>query len=247
MTKEQQSIHERIMGARRATGDGRDFVQDTGPTAAKKVWLRIVLFSVATVSVLGAACLAVWQFPVFAEGAEQPGKLQPTLQVSPGAAPFTAKDPIAAQVSIQDSDPFTAKATAAGVKSCAATYGALGKVLTDGTQFMVQNQMGANDPDRHALHGLVGMTFHNSKDVGYSGPAAGIVFAAPVQQGCQGTMVRVVPLERSCQDVVSFLPKGSEPEQPLEGLPVFSLGGGGQAMLLPSRQGCVVLSIARAG
>lgn len=253
MTNEQPSIHERIMGARRATGDGRDFLtSDAQPTSAKKSWLRILCYSVATVSILGVVGLGVWQFPVSAQSADQtkPKAVQQTAPRPvpiPAPTPSAGKESKAVQASTQDVDPFTASATNAGVKSCAAIYGGLGKALTEGTQFMVQNQMSKAEPDHHALQGLVGMTFAGSQDVGYRGPAAGIVFAAPVAQGCEGTMVRVVPFQQSCQDASALLPKGSQSEHVLAGLPVFALPGGGQAMLMPSGQGCIAISIVRAG
>jgi len=254
MTNEQPSIHERIMTARRTTGDGRDFMHsEVKPSPAKNSWLRIFCYSVATVSLLGAVGVGVWQFPVLAQSADQTAKPKAMQQVAPlqvpvpTQSPSAGKESTAAQAAGQDVDPFTANAVNAGAKSCATIYGGLGKALTYGTQFMVQNQMGKLDPDRHALQGLVGMTFNGSQDAEYRGPAAGIVFAAPVAQGCEGTMVRIVPFQQSCQDASALLPKGSQSEHLLAGLPVYSLPGGGQAMLMPSGQSCIAISIVRAG
>lgn len=255
MSEEQKSIHERIMSARRPPGDGRDLVNDRGPAVAAKCrQLRILLYSGAGLALAIGCGYGAWQFPVFAETVAQitghAGTGKPNMPTQP--APRGEQRPDTASSAVQadaaaGGDLFTGHANGAGAKACAAVYGALGKALTDGTQFMVQTQSGKTDPDHHALQGLAGMSFKGSQDGGYSGPAAGLVFVAPVAQGCEGNMVRVVPFQQSCEAATALLPKGSQPLQPLSGVPVFELPAGGQAMLLPAGQGCVAISILRAG
>lgn len=234
MTEEPKSIHDRIVAARRETGDGRTAFEARGDAPVpRRGWGRTLLYTVAGIVLIGGAGIGVYQFPVFAESAAQASgkKAQPEQQLAGAGA----------------SDPFLTHATQAGANACAATYAELGKALADGTQFMVQTQTAKADVDRHALQGVVGMAFRSSKDGEYTGPAAGLVFAAPTSQGCEGTMVRIVPFAQSCQAAAAFLPKGSQQQQPLSGLPVFALSTGGQAMLMPAGTGCIAISIVRSG
>lgn len=254
MTEQPRSIHDRIMQARHTTGDGRDgFAVDPAMSHTRatspRLWQRPLIYGIAAAALLGGVGLGVWQFPVLAENITQaagkkpvqPSTAQPASQAQPQSSTNAPAQPNAA------SDPFQTHAEQAGAKTCTATYAALGKMLTDGTQFMVQTQTAKAEVDQHALQGVVGITFPPSKDGNFTGPAAGLVFAAPTAQGCEGTMVRVVPFPQNCQAAVNLLPKGSQQLQPLSGLPVFALASGGQAMLMPAGNGCVVLSIMRAG
>jgi len=143
-------------------------------------------------------------------------------------------------------DPFTVHGRQYGLKACGNIYAALGKALTDGSQFAVQTQVAKSDADKHAVQGTVGLAY-KSDGTGYSGPAAGVVFVAPVGQTCEGTGVRVVPLSQNCQAAASLLPAGSKPQTPLSGISVYGLTSGGQVMLFPSGNGCVAISILRAG
>jgi hypothetical protein len=108
---------------------------------------------------------------------------------------------------------------------------------------MVQTQTGKTDADRRSMQGVVGMLYKSEK--GYSGPASGVVFAAPNGQTCEGDMVRVVPFAQNCQAAEALLPKGSARQEALAGTPVFALPAGGQAILLPAGEGCVAISILR--
>jgi hypothetical protein len=58
-------------------------------------------------------------------------------------------------------------------------------------------------------------------------------------------MIRVTPVQKACSDVPSMLPKDSTLTNTLNKVSVYSLAGkGGQALLVPSGEGCTVVSIA---
>ncbi|SDD07613.1 hypothetical protein SAMN05216337_1007112 [Bradyrhizobium brasilense] len=249
MSEPTQSIHDRIMSVRRATGGGRDAFADEDEIVPRRRWLRNALYGVSAVVALSVSGFGLYQIPVVAESfAQVTGKPKTTPQPRARAAQkdnlgTSAATPAAAAAA---TDPFLTHASQAGVKACALTYSGLGKSLTNGTEFMVQTQTAKTDADRRGLEGVVGMTFPSGRG-DYSGAAAGVVFAAPTAQGCEGNMVRVVPFVQNCQAAAGFLPKGSQPLQPLSGLAVYALSTGGQAMLMPSGNGCVVVSILRTG
>ncbi|MCO6180999.1 hypothetical protein [Ciceribacter sp. RN22] len=140
---------------------------------------------------------------------------------------------------------FLEHASGAGINTCAGVYGSLGKALANGNPFMLQTQSAKENADLHSLQGVVGMNYRS--ETGYVGPAAGLVFAAPVGTSCEGQMVRVVPVPETCEATAALLPKGTTPRSPLNGIPVYSLPGGGQAMLMPANPGCVAISIVWSG
>lgn len=241
MNERQQSIHERIMGARDAT-DAERTTSREGETAssrsARRRWPFMLLAGGAFI-VLAGGGFGLYHVTVFAEViAQVTGRGTGTSESSERGSAATAD--------LAAAGPFVKHAADAGVQTCAATYAGLGKALTGGTQYMVQSETGKTDADSHSLQGLVGMVFDAGNGSGYSGPAAGLVFAAPTPKGCEGTMVRVVPFQQDCQTAANLLPQGSQQVQPLTGLPVFRLSTGGQVMLVPSSNGCVALSILRA-
>lgn len=172
-----------------------------------------------------------------ASGKQPQGKAAP----QPQARPQQQSAPTASAPGI--ADPFTAHAAQAAIRTCASTYAALGKALTEGSQYTVQTQTGKTDADRRSVQGVVGMLYKSGE--GYSAPASGIVFAAPNGQSCEGEMVRVVPFAQNCQAAEALLPKGSARQEELAGIPIFALPAGGQAILLPAGRGCVAISVLR--
>lgn len=144
-------------------------------------------------------------------------------------------------------NPFLKHAIDAGISSCSALYSRLGEVLTNGTDYMVQTQTAKSNANDHSLYGAVGMKFMSAVEGGYKGAASGIVFAAPVPGGCEGSLVRIVPFSQSCAIAATFLPANSQVLQPLNGLQFYRLDGGGQAILMPSGEGCTAISIIQAG
>ncbi|TPJ66011.1 hypothetical protein FJ471_14385 [Mesorhizobium sp. B2-7-1] len=93
------------------------------------------------------------------------------------------------------------------------------------------------------MQALVGMDYATTQ---YNGPAAGVIFAAPTGSACEG-MVRVVPFAKPCTSVPAMFPPNSKISDNLGQVAVYELGGNnGQALLLPSAQSCIVISVASA-
>lgn len=141
----------------------------------------------------------------------------------------------------RDATPFAQHAKEAGITTCSNTFAALGDMLTAGSRYGVQSYWDQEAPDAHAMRALVGMSYETE---GYSGPAAGYVFAAPDGASCAGSMVRIAPYPVSCENVRSILPEDSERINALREVAVYSLADGGQALLLPMDSSCAVISVA---
>ena len=76
------------------------------------------------------------------------------------------------------------------------------------------------------------------------GEAASIVVAAPVADGCEGHFVRIAPFQKPCPQDLRNLPAGSALVSDLSQVPLYQLGGNqGQALLISSGAGCVVVTI----
>jgi hypothetical protein len=140
---------------------------------------------------------------------------------------------------------FQAQAAQLGIKSCAPLFATLGDTLTRGTTFASTAQAQQGAPNDHGAHAVVGMKYDTPN---YKGQAAGVVYTAPTKAGgCEGNLVRVAPFPQSCPDVVRQLPQGSTLATTLSGTPLYNLGGNqGQALLVPSGAGCVVVTVASA-
>ena len=72
--------------------------------------------------------------------------------------------------------PFLQHAKQAGLKTCSTVFPALGQLLTNGAKYGVQSSGTTKLADNHVVQALVGMNYATQD---YSGPAAGLVFAAP--------------------------------------------------------------------
>lgn len=184
--------------------------------------------------------------------ATQSQPAQPVQTAQPAQPVQTAQQvqplqqqPPAGQSATADQNIFAKHAADAGMRTCAATYAQLGESLTAGSQYMLQTEVGRNDPDRQAAQGLVGLLYNGDK--GFTGQAGGMVFVAPTANGCEGAMTRIVPFPQDCQAAAAMLPQGSTQLPSLAGIPMFQLGTGGQALLISSGQGCVAISVVRSG
>ncbi|MEZ2221754.1 hypothetical protein [Rhizobium sp. RCC_161_2] len=221
----QQSIHDRIMSRSQggaAVQSGADDQEKPKPN-----WRKATILSLLAIAVVGAAGYAALRYNVVGNFISQPA-VAGTNDVNP-ALPDT---------------PFLQHAKQAGLQSCSTVFPVLGDLLTSGTQYNVQSVWNNEAADKHAVQALVGMNYATQ---GYSGPAAGIVFAAPVASGCEGSMVRVAPFTASCPDISAKFPNGSKLVNNLGQVGVYQLANdGGEAMLLPTGNGCVVISVASA-
>lgn len=136
---------------------------------------------------------------------------------------------------------FLRQAADAELSACGTVFPLLGSLLTEGTDYKAQTRFHNKKPDQNSVQSNVGMTFSTEA---YSGPAAGIVFAAPNGLACEGAMVRVVPFEKTCAEVEATLPEGANLSELLNGVSVFQLSNnGGELMLLPTSSACVAISI----
>lgn len=241
MNDRPKSVHERIMAASGgATGDDSEIPaagEIARPQGRRR--LRHLAYALIGLALVGGGGYGIYNFPNLT------GSLAQAAGKQNAASPQAESSAAKGDRTESTSDPFTAHAAQAGVKTCAALYAELGRALAGGTDFMVQSQTANVDADQHAMQGVVGMIYRSEKD--YSGPAAGVVYAAPVGQTCEGVMVRVAPFPQNCEAVLSQLPKGSRAMDPLAGIPVYALGTGGEAMLMPAGQGCVAITIATSG
>lgn len=172
----------------------------------------------------------------------RPAQKQPQVK-GPNTAQENAAPTEPAQAGSTVESLFFEHASKGGAGACSDLYTALGKTITLGSTFAVQTQSATTDPAQHSLQGVMGMNFNNPND--YVGPASGVILAVPTAKGCEGNMVKVVPLPKSCAAAQSTLPEGSSRQTPLLGMDVFALPGGSQAMFMPAASGCVVVTVAR--
>jgi hypothetical protein len=221
----QQSIHDRIMSRQQGQAPRPDPVD--GLVAPRRGWTRIAIYSAIGIIALGG----------LAYGSMNHATIRNL--VSQSAIAETSKADRS-----RPETPFLQHARQAGLKSCSTVFPVLGELLTSGAKYDVQSSWSNEAADSHAVQALVGMSYTNQT---YNGPAAGVVFAAPTQSTCEGTMVRVAPFSASCTEIPSVLPQGSKLANNLGQIAVYALANnGGNALLLPTASGCVVVSVASA-
>lgn len=218
----QQSIHDRIMS--RTSGEAQK--QESPSTKPRGRWLNAAGFSLLGI-VIGVGGYATAQYDLIGTFLSQPAIAETSdANASPADTPFLQH------------------AKQAGLQACSNVFPALGAMLTSGSEFSVQSSWNTETPDKHAVQALVGMNYATER---YSGPAAGFVVAAPTGSLCEGSMIRVAPFAVSCGQIPAVLPKGSKLANNLAQVSVYELpDNSGSAMLLPSGNGCVVVSVASA-
>lgn len=221
----QQSIRDHIMSrsapAPATAGNG---------AAAVPAWRpgrQAILLSFIGVAALVTAVLGATQIP----------ELRGSLPGQRGTPATSGSDLPLAET------PFLAHARKAGLKTCGTIFPVLGELLSGGAQYSLESRWNTSEPDGHAVQSVLGLSI-NSPD--YSGPAAGIVYAAPNRTGCEGAMVRVVPYPKSCDTVAQALLPNGAPSISLGAVQVYDLADSGRIMLLPSAQSCVAISLAQA-
>lgn len=221
----QQSIHDRIMS--RNQGGHLENPGDAEPSNAGRKWLKP-----AALSLLGVIVVVAAGYGAMQSDAVRSFFSQQAIAETNEAAPDLADTP------------FLQHATQAGLEACSTVFPALGQLLTNGSQYRAQSTWNSEDPNGHAVQALVGMDY---KSDSYTGTAAGVVFAAPTGSACEGSMVRVAPFPTPCTDIPAILPEGSKLANNLERVAVYSLANnGGDALLLPAGDMCIVVSVASA-
>lgn len=221
----QKSIHDRIMSRQQAHpaqfGDVDDLIKP------RRSWTKIAIYSAIGTIALGGLVYGSMNYAAIRNLVSQPAIAE--TNKADRSRPET---------------PFLQHAKQAGLKSCSTVFPVLGELLTNGAKYDVQSSWNNEAADSHAVQALVGMSYTTQS---YSGPAAGVVFAAPTQSTCEGTMVRVAPFSASCAEIPSVLPPGSKLANNLGQIAVYVLANnGGNALLLPTGNGCVVVSVASA-
>ncbi|MBY4899366.1 hypothetical protein [Cupriavidus sp. AU9028] len=160
------------------------------------------------------------------------------------AGDVAAQPSVAAGGSQSGAAAFQKQAADLGVQSCAALFATLGDSLTRGATFASAAQGQKDSANDHAATAVVGLRYDTPN---YKAQAAGIVATSPTSTGCEGHLVRVAPFPQGCPDIVKQLPPGSTLATTLAGTPLFTLGGNqGQALLVSSGNGCVVVTVASA-
>lgn len=221
----QQSIHDRIMSRQQGRPTKLDDAGDL--IRPKRSRAKIAIYSAIGIVALGGLAYGSMNHTSIRNLISQP------------AIAETNK----ADRSLPET-PFLQHAKQAGLKSCSTVFPVLGELLTNGAKYDVQTSWNNAAADSHAVQALVGMSYTTQS---YNGPAAGVVFAAPTQSTCEGTMVRVAPFSASCAEIPSVLPQGSRLANSLGQITVYALANnGGNALLLPTGNGCVVVSVASA-
>jgi len=218
---EKQSVYERIMGTA-----GQPRAPDV-PSERPPAKRRPLMFAAGLAGVLLLGFGLGWVMSQ-AKGL--------TALQRPAAQPAPAAD--------EGKDLFTTHALARGVKTCAATYAALGKALTNGATFAFQTQVAEGAPNAHSVQGTVGMRFGASPR-GLE-QAAGVILVAPNGSSCEGNSVRVIPLKQRCTEATALLPPGSKPMSPLADLAFYLLPSGEQTLLVPVGDNCVAVTTLRA-
>lgn len=221
----QQSIHDRIMSReappRIAPGTPLDRRPGEAPLPLKQrvaVGLGVLLLLAVAGGAAALRCIDL-----------------PTLLATPAVA---TKGPAATSLDT----PFLAHANQAGRAARSNVYPVFGSLLTDGADYNVVSTWNEQEPGRHAIQALVGLDYHSPSSTGSAG---GVVVASPNGAACEGAMIRLAPLSAACPNVPATLPQGSTLTNTLGKVQVYALdGNGGQAMLVPSGGGCVVVSIA---
>ncbi|RDJ20721.1 hypothetical protein DWF00_05505 [Bosea caraganae] len=172
----------------------------------------------------------------------------------PARRPATAAPPARAQQAPQsqtapaaaakpgEATPFDAHVEQAKLKTCAGTFTELGKAAASSDEYMAMSQWSQQQADAHSIQSIVGLSFKNDPTLSNG---ASIVFAAPVQSGCEGNLVRVVPSTQPCNVAVQSLGLGNEQAVTLANVPMATTKAGANVIFLPTQSGCVIVTVAR--
>ncbi|MHC5307810.1 hypothetical protein [Bartonella sp. LJL80] len=134
---------------------------------------------------------------------------------------------------------FGEQAKKIGAAKCAALFSNLGQTATQGAQFQAATSWDSKKPDERSLSATIGQIYGDNTTKG-----AGFVFTAPVENGCEGNMVRTVITQTSCSQLAQEqLPQGSKRMDDLGGVALFNLPNVGQVIMIPASQtSCVVVT-----
>lgn len=240
-----QSIQDRILTGSQNVAPVEPLASP--PSARWSVWRmvrNVALAGMFAVVVAAAVVLSFHFYPPLGRLVAETASAQSQAPAESKAAENKpAENKAAAGGTAAGETPFERHANQAGVRSCAKVFAALGQALTLGSTYTEQTQWNTSSPDSHPVQAIAGMTYDLPD---YKAQAAGVVFASPIGQGCEGGFMRVAPFQKTCQEIVQTLPKGSILADNLSNSMLFNLANdGGQALLVPTGNACVVISVAR--
>lgn len=151
-------------------------------------------------------------------------------------------EPAAGPLEPSGDTPFHEHVAQAGMAACLDGFPLMGALVTGDASYAVQSKWTPDRPAGGMIRSLIGMRFETPE---HSGPAVGYVMAAPSGGACEGGMIRVTPIERSCAEVERQFLAGATLEAELEGLPAYLAEGGDQVVTLPLGEHCVAVSVGR--
>jgi hypothetical protein len=170
---------------------------------------------------------------------------EPAVAIPINAAPAAPTTTGAGQNPAQpgsETTPFENQAKQANLKACGKTFVDLGKAAAANGDYMAMSEWNESQADAHSIQSVIGMNFKNAQGLGNG---ASVVFAAPVQGGCEGNMVRIVPTPQNCGEVAKGLGLQSNQVTSLSNVPVATTKSGARIMLLPAGNTCVIVTVAR--
>ncbi|MFA1621366.1 hypothetical protein ACDY96_00700 [Rhizobium mongolense] len=240
-----QSIQDRILTNSQSYAPAEPLA--SRPSARGSVWRlvrNVALTVMFAVVVAAAVVLSFYFYPPLGRFVAETASAQPQApaESKPAESKPSENKPAAGSTAAGET-PFQKHASQAGVRTCAKVFAGLGQALTLGSTYTEQTQWNTSSPDTHPVQAVAGMVYDLPD---YKAQAAGVVFASPIGQGCEGGFVRVAPFQKTCQEIMQTLPKGSVLADNLSNTMLFNLAGdGGQALLVPTGNACVVISVAR--
>ncbi|MCL2716472.1 MAG: hypothetical protein FWD68_18370 [Alphaproteobacteria bacterium] len=158
-----------------------------------------------------------------------------------GAAAQPSSSPQPAAGPVQQSV-FEKLVQEANIVTCGKTFAALGNGMSRNFDYTAQSRWDSRSANDHSVVSLVAL-----KPIAPGGAiGGGTIFAAPVGGSCEGEVVRVTPVPRSCPDVAAQLEKSNGQSGQLGELAVLSMPGGIEVMLLPFDKACVTVTVLKA-
>lgn len=174
--------------------------------------------------------------------ATAPARPAPPARERPAQAQQGAQKP-AAPAPAQPATVFEEHARQAKMTTCAQVFAGLGRALAADSTYTAQTQWDTKTANAHSVQSLVALSGGGNNP---GARAAGVVFAAPLGQTCEGTLVRVTPTEASCQALAADLLKINGQKGALGELELVALPNGAQVMLVPFGNACIAVSTMRA-
>ncbi|MFC7399958.1 hypothetical protein ACFQU1_22400 [Chelatococcus sp. GCM10030263] len=168
---------------------------------------------------------------------------QPNHPSTSQASEPATQQPNQAAAQAQPETVFDEHARQGNIKTCAKVFGVLGRLLAADSTFTAQTQWESASGDSHSVQSIVAL---NGGSGNPTQQAAGVVFAAPIGQTCEGTLVRVTPTNSNCQAVAADLGKMNGKGASLGNLGVINMENGTQVMLVPFGNACIAVSTLRA-